>query len=35
MTEDVKQSYRVMPHEFYYLVVTTPVLEHFIKVAKS
>ena len=33
MTEDVKQSYRVMPHEFNYLVVTTPVLEHFNKVA--
>ena len=35
MTEDVKQSYRVMPHEFNYLVVTTPVLEHFNKVAKT
>ena len=35
MTENVKQSYRVMPHEFNYLVVTTPVLEHFNKVAKT
>ena len=35
MPEDVKQSYRVMPHEFNYLVVTTPVLEHFNKVAKT
>jgi hypothetical protein len=35
MTKEVKQSYRVMPHEFNYLVVTTPVLEHFNKVAIS
>mgnify|MGYP003134540680 CR=1 FL=1 len=35
MTREVKQSYRVMPHEFNYLVVTTPVLEHFNKVAIS